>query len=245
MMIIVWIISKRRNYPRQKRATLKELCSTFYHSIPALLMPVILLGGIFIGIVTPTEAACTAVLYAIFLGMVWYRNLSFKKLFEVLERCGSLCASTMFIIACAAIFGLVLTQQQIPQKLCSFFIGLSDNTAVILLAVNILLLILGCVMETTSIFVILTPILSLLAIELGLDPVHFGVMVVFNVTIALITPPVGMVMFLTCKIAQISTKSFIRGIFPFFIGLVIALILITYIPAISTWLPNLVMGARG
>ena len=181
-------------------------------------------------------------MYSIFLGMVFYKNMSLKKLFKIAENCSSLCSTTMFIISSAAILGLVLTQQQVPQKLTEFFIGLSSNPAIILFAVNLLLLVLGCVMETTAIFVILTPILSLLAIKLGVDPVAFGVMVVFNVTIALITPPVGMVMFLTCKIANITTKAFLKAIAPFLIMLIICLMLITYIPEISTWLPNLVMG---
>ena len=153
-----------------------------------------------------------------------------------------MCNYTMFIIACAAIFGLVLTQQQIPQKLTMFFIGLSQNPNVILFAINILLLALGCVMETTSIFIILTPILSGLAVALGVDPVHFGVMVVFNVTVALITPPVGMVMFLTCKVANVTTKTFIKNLLPFLIVLFLSLIIVTYVPFVSTWLPNTIMG---
>lgn len=244
MMIIVYIQSKRRNYPLFPRAPLKELAVNFVKAIPAFLMPLILLGGILQGFMTPTESACAAVVYAILLGMVFYRNLNFKKLWKILEDCSIMCATTMFIIGCAAIFGLVLTQQQIPQKMAAFFIGLSENPAVIVLAVNILLLILGCLLETTSIFVILTPVLALLATQIGMDPVHFGVMVVFNVTIALLTPPVGMVMFLTCKVARITTKSFIREIAPFLVALFIALFLVAYIPALSTWLPNLIMGAR-
>ncbi|HWR10601.1 MAG TPA: TRAP transporter large permease [Rectinemataceae bacterium] len=242
MMIVVYIVAKKRHYPIGKRAHIKELAITFVKSVPALIMPLILMGGMLNGFMTPTESAGVAVLYSIFLGMVFYRNMSFKKLFKIAENCSSLCSTTMFIISAAAILGLVLTQQQVPQKLTEFFIGLSSNPAIILFAVNLLLLVLGCVMETTAIFVILTPILSLLAIKLGVDPVAFGVMVVFNVTIALITPPVGMVMFLTCKIANITTKAFLKAIAPFLIMLIICLMLITYIPEISTWLPNLVMG---
>lgn len=242
MIVIIYFVSKKRNYPRFPRASLKEVARGFVKAIPALLMPLILMGGMLQGFMTPTESACAAVVYAIFLGMVYYRNLSFKKLFKIFEDCSLMCASTMFIIACAAIFGLVLTQQQIPQKMAEFFINLSSNKYLVLAAVNVLLFILGCLLETTSIFVILTPVLALLAVELGLDPVHFGVMVVFNVTLALLTPPVGMVMFLTCKVGRITTKSFVREIAPFMFALIIALIIITYVPAISTWLPNLAMG---
>lgn len=242
MAVTVYIISKRRNYPLFPRASLRELWKGFIGALPSLLMPVILLGGIMQGFMTPTESACAAVLYALFLGFVFYRTLTLKTLMKVMRECAIMCATTMFIIASASIFGMVLTQLQIPLKIAAFFIGLSDNINVILLAVNIMLLVLGCVLETTSIFVILTPVLSLLAIQLGLDPVHFGIMVVFNVTVALLTPPVGMVMFLTCKVGEIQTMDFVRAIVPFLLCLVVSLVLVTYVPWFSTWLPNLLMG---
>jgi C4-dicarboxylate transporter DctM subunit len=148
----------------------------------------------------------------------------------------------MLIISCAAIFGLVLTQQQVPQKMITFFMSLSDNPHIILIYINIMLLILGCLLETTSIYVILGPILAGLATRLGMDPIHFGVMVVFNVNVALITPPVGMVMFLTCKVANIKTSDFVREMMPFLGMLLIALILIIYVPPISTFLPRLLLS---
>ncbi|MDR1587745.1 MAG: TRAP transporter large permease subunit, partial [Treponema sp.] len=178
----------------------------------------------------------------IFLGIVLYRNLSFKRLFSILEKCSELLSCTMLIISCAAIFGLVLTQQQVPQRMVSFFMSLSDNPHIILIYINIMLLVLGCLLETTSIYVILGPILAGLATRLGMDPIHFGVMVVFNVNIALITPPVGMVMFLTCKVANIKTAEFVREMMPFLIMLFIALILVIYFPIISTFLPRLLLS---
>jgi tripartite ATP-independent transporter DctM subunit len=242
MMAIVYILSVKRGYSCEKRATAKERWVHFVKAIPAFVMPTILLGGMLKGFMTPTESACVAVLYTMFLGFFFYRNLTISKLIDILENCGVICSATMFVISTAAIFGLVLTTAQVPQRLTAFLIGLSNNTNVILFYVNVLLLILGCLMETTAIFIILTPILSALAIKLGVDPVHFGVMVVFNLTMALLTPPVGMVMFLTAKVAKVSTGSLIKELLPFLGCLIFALVLITYIPAISTFLPNLLMG---
>jgi tripartite ATP-independent transporter DctM subunit len=242
MMIVVFVKSKKRHYPTYPRDKFKVLARNFFKCLPCLLMPLILLGGMLGGIMTPTESACAAVLYAIFLGMILYRNLTFKLLFQILEKCSELLSCTMLIISCAAIFGLVLTQQQVPQKMVTFFMGLSDNPYIILIYINIMLLVLGCLLETTSIYVILGPILAGLAARLGMDPVHFGVMVVFNVNIALITPPVGMVMFLTCKVANIRTSEFVREMWPFLIMLFVALVLIIYFPVISTFLPNLLLS---
>jgi tripartite ATP-independent transporter DctM subunit len=242
MMIVVFVKSRRRHYPTYPRDKFKVLVVNFFKCLPCLLMPLILLGGMLGGIMTPTESACAAVLYAVLLGTLLYRNLSFKHFFKILEKCSEMLSCTMLIISCAAIFGLVLTQQQVPQKMVTFFMGLSDNPYIILIYINIMLLILGCLLETTSIYVILGPILAGLAARLGMDPVHFGVMVVFNVNIALITPPVGMVMFLTCKVANIKTAEFVREMRPFLIMLFVALVLVIYFPILSTFLPKLLLS---
>jgi tripartite ATP-independent transporter DctM subunit len=242
MMVVVFITSKKRRYPTYPRDKFSILVKNFFKCLPCLLMPLILLGGMLGGIMTPTESACAAVIYAILLGMILYRNLTFKHLFQILEKCSELLSCTMLIVSSAAIFGLVLTQQQVPQKMVTFFMNLSDNPYIVIIYINIMLLILGCLLETTSIYVILGPILAALATRLGMDPVHFGVMVVFNVNIALITPPVGMVMFLTCKVANIKSSDFVREMLPFLGMLFIALISIIYIPQISTFLPRLLLS---
>jgi C4-dicarboxylate transporter DctM subunit len=136
----------------------------------------------------------------------------------------------------------VLTQQQVPQKAVAFFLSLSDNPVLILIYINIMLLVLGCVMETTSMFVILGPILAGLAVSLGMDPVHFGVMVVFNITFALITPPLGMVLFLTCRIADIKTAVFVKETIPFLFAMLLALVLVMFFPQLSLFLPNLIFS---
>ncbi len=239
MMILVAFISKKRKYPTFPRKPFRELWKNFYKALPALMMPVILIGGFLNGFMTPTESACVAVLYALLLGFVLYKNIDLKGFFRVLEKSALLCSSTMLIIACASAFGLVITEQQIPQRMAYFFVGLSNNPQVILMLMCVLFLILGCFLETTSVFIIMTPILMVVADQMGIDLIHFGVMEVIIVTVGLYTPPVGVGMFLTCKVAQVTTKSFLTEIWPFLIVLLIVCIVIVFVPQLVTWLPNL------
>lgn len=242
LMVIVYVISKRRNYPRSQRATLKEIGISFIKSFPAIMMPVILLGSILLGFMTPTEGACFACLYAIFLGLFVYKGLTLKSLWAILKRTSSFMATTLIIIGMSGVMGLVLTQQMIPQKMLMFFTALTENKYVILFLINILLLILGCLMESAAIIVVLAPLLANVAIAFGIDPIHFGVMVVFNLMLANITPPVGMVLFISCKISGLKTAVLVKELVPFLIVLFIVLLLITYIPGFITFVPNLLMG---
>ena len=213
---------------------------SFVKALPALMMPVILIGGFLNGFMTPTESACVAIWYAIFLGFVFYRNLTFRKLVKIFEASALLCSSTMLIISCASAFGLVITEQQLLQKMAVFFTSLSNNPQVILFMMCILFLIIGCFMETTSVFIIMTPILMGTAQQLGIDLIHFGVLEVIIVTVGLYTPPVGVGIFLTCKVAHVSAKSFLLEIWPFLITLLAVCSLIIFFPALSTWLPDMV-----
>lgn len=241
-MVICWFIAKRDNVPLQPRATRHEIWVSFKDSFAAMMMPVILVGGILSGFFTPTEGACVATVYSILIGFIVYRRLSFKKLFKILEDVSIFASSTLFVLGMAAIFGLVLTHNQIPTKLCGFFMGLSDNKYILLFLVNVLLLILGMLMEGNAIYMILGPILGMLAVQLGCDPVAFGIMVIFNLTLGLITPPVGLCLFLTQKVAGITTGQMIKSIMPFVIMMLICLFIITYVPGIVTFLPNLLMN---
>lgn len=239
MMITVAIISRKRNYPTFSRVPLKILIKSFFKALPALLMPVILIGGFLNGFVTPTESACLAIWYAIFLGFVLYRNFSIRKMIKIFEASALLCSSTMLIISCASAFGLVITEQQLLQKMALFFTSMSENPYVILFLICILFLIIGCFMETTSVFIIMTPILMGAAQQYGIDLIHFGVLEVIIVTVGLYTPPVGVGIFLTCKIAHVSTKSFLREIWPFWFTLLAVCAVIILFPKIVTWLPDL------
>lgn len=239
MMVYVYFYSKKKNYPVQPRVTIHELATSFKKAIPPLMLPVIILGGILSGAFTATEAAAVGALYALLLGLFFYRNLSLKSMFRVFGNTAFLAATTFCILYASSVFGLVLTQNQIPQKIAEFFVGLSDKTWVIVISINFMLLILGCLMDCTPILLILSGTLAIVANKIGMDPVQFGVMVVLNVTIGLATPPVGMVLFVTQKVAGISTKQMFRSIWPFIGVMLFGLILIASIPALTTWLPNL------
>lgn len=239
MMIVVAIISTKRKYPKLEKTSLKTKLVSFVKAIPALLMPLILIGGFLEGFMTPTESACVAVIYAFLLGFVFYREVKIKDIIRIFKKSALLCSSTMLIISCSAAFGLVITEQQIPQRLAAFFMSLSNNPQIILLLMCILFLIIGCFLETTSVFIIMTPILMVVAQQYGIDLVHFGVLEALIVTVGLYTPPVGVGMFLTCKVAHISTKSFLKEIWPFLIALFVVCVLVIFIPGLVTWLPNL------
>jgi tripartite ATP-independent transporter DctM subunit len=240
-MIMSYFIAAKKNYTQAPKAKWPEIWATFKDSFAAMMMPVILLTGIMSGLFTPTEGACVATVYSILIGFFVYKQLNLKKLFKLLEDVSFFAASTLFVLAMAAIFGLVLTHNQIPTKLSDFFLSLSDNKYVLLFLVNVLLLILGMLMEGNAIYMILGPTLGMLAVSLGCDPVHFGVMVVFNLTLGLITPPVGLCLFLTQKVAGITSMQMIKAILPFVGMMIICLLIITYIPILSTLLPNLLM----
>lgn len=241
MGVIAYVISVRRHYPLQERASGKAIGASFKDSFAALMMPVILIAGILSGIFTATEAACVATVYSILISLFWYRTINFKQLFKILENTSTFASSTLFVLAMAGVFGLVLTHNQVPTKICNFFLSLSNNKYVLLFLVNVMLLILGCLMEGNSIYMILGPVLGVLAVQLGCDPVAFGVMVVFNLTLGLITPPVGLCLFLTQKVAGITSQEMIKSIVPFVIALIISLLIITYVPQICSLLPNLLM----
>lgn len=240
-MVYCYFFSKKRHYPVQPPVKAKELGKSFLKAIPALLLPIIILGGILTGIFTATEAAAGGAFYAILLGLIFYRNLSFKGLVEILGNAGVLCATTFCIMYGSSVFGLVLTANHIPQALCDFFVNLSNTRWVVVIAVNIMLLILGMLMDCTPILLILSGTLALLASRIGMDPVQFGVMVVFNVTVGLATPPVGMALFVTQKVANITTKQMFKSIMPFLVVMIITLFIIAFVPQITTFIPNLLI----
>ena len=242
MMVYAFFYSKRRNYPIQPRVKMRELVSTFIKAIPALLLPIIIIGGILLGVFTPTEAAAVGAFYALMLGLLFYRNMSIKSMFEAFGDTAFLAATTFCILYASSVFGLVLTQNQIPQQIASFFIGLSDKLWVIVLCVNLMLIILGCLLDCTPILLILSGTLAIVAAHLGMDPVQFGVMVVLNVTIGLITPPVGIILFVTQKVAGITTTQMFKSVLPYVAVMLAVLALVAFVPGITTWLPNLLVN---
>lgn len=243
LMIAVYIISKKRNYPcNEKAATLKELGSAFSRSILAIITPVIIVGGILTGAFTPTEAAAVAVLYALIVAGFIYREFPFSMIGSVLTGIGTKTAALLFIIAAATLYGYMLTLLQIPQKTVILFTSLTDNPLVFLTIFNCLIIFIGCFMEGLTAMIILIPIFQPVVKAFGIDPVHFGVIFNLAICIGLATPPLGMNMFITTSIAKIDIKEYTMEALPFLLSLVIVLFIITYIPWLVLFLPDVLMS---
>ena len=242
LMAAVYLVAKRRGYRAEGWPTLSDAMTSIWRAIPVMLFPFIILGGIFSGIVTPTEAAVVAVVYAVLLSMLFYRELSPADLFRILAAVAGNTAKITFIIASAGLYGWLLAREGVPQKLTELFLSVSSEPWAILLMVNVLLLILGCLMETTALLVILTPVLMDLITKVGIDPVHFGVVLTLNLMIGLLTPPVGMTLYVMVSLTGVSVTDFTRECAIFMLVLVVVLGLITYVPGLVTFLPHLIMG---
>lgn len=242
MGILVYFQSKNKNYPKQKRATLKELWASLKESFFPLLTPVVIIGGILVGIFTPTEAAIIAVIYSLILGIA-YREITLKDMPKFLRETANTTIAVMFIVAAASVFGWILASEQIPQKLSQFFITAFPNKYVALLVINIFLLIAGTFMETIAALTILTPVLMPVILNLGIDPVHFGIIMILNLMIGLLTPPVGMVLYVLSGVSSVPFEKISRAVMPYLIVLIITLLIFTYVPQLVLFLPNLIFGA--
>jgi C4-dicarboxylate transporter DctM subunit len=242
LMIAISILAKQRGLPRDKKASWWEFWASFRESALTLVLPAIIIGGIIGGIFTPTEAAGVAAVYALFLGLFIYRTLTIRLLPRIFAQTAMSTAVVMLIIAATSPLRWVIAAERIPDAIFRLLSNVTSSPAILLLILNIIFLILGCVMETTAIIILSTPILIPLIKAFHIDPVHFGVVFVLNLMIGLLTPPVGMCMFVVCAIAKISVEDFFKESIPFFIALLAVLFLITYVPALVTWLPNLVFS---
>lgn len=240
LMLMIFIIARRRGYQRDAVFSVSVLGQTFRKAFLSLMTPVIIVGGITTGVFTPTEAAVAAVFYALFLGLFVYRSLDWKKLLDVSMETIETTAVILFIVSSAAVFSWIITSNQVTQQLISLLGAYSDNKVAVLMLANLLLLIVGCFMETIAAITILVPVLLPLAIGVGVDPVHFGVIMVLNLMIGLLTPPVGMVLYILSRVSNVSFERCMRGTMPFLIPLLISLLLVTFIPEISMWLPTLI-----
>jgi len=208
-------------------------------AFPSLLLIVFVLGGILGGIFTATEASAVAVLWAFLLGVMFYREIPFKSLSGILLKSARTTGIVMLLVAASQVMSRILTQEQVPQAVSSALLGLSENPLVILLTINLILLVVGTFMDMTPAVLVFTPILLPVALQLGLDPVHFGIMLIANLCIGLCTPPVGTCLFLGCSVGHSNIMSVSRVMIPFYIAMVGALLLITYVPSLSLWLPKL------
>ena len=209
------------------------------HAIPALLMPVIILGGIYGGFLTTMEAAAVAAVYCVPVAVWFYKGIKVKGLWPTMVEAGYSTGAVMMMLMSCQILSRLFTTERVPDMLVDLTMSITTNKTVILLMINLVMVILGMLMEGNAIYMIMGPILGMLAVQLGCDPVHFGIMVIFNLTLGLITPPVGLCLFLTQKVAKITTSQMIRSIMPFVIMMIVCLLIITYFPPLVTWLPRL------
>ena len=241
LMLVAYLICKQRGYSGGKKSTLEELVSAFRESILALLMPIIILGGIYGGIFTPTEAAAVAVAYAFIIGTFVYKELNLKKITELLGQSVITTAGIMFLIATAGLFAWILTRINAPRMIAEFFLTYASNKYVFLLYINAILFIVGMFFETTAANVILAPLLAPIAIGFGIDPIHFGLIMIVNLAVGMCTPPLGVNLFVACQIADIRVDEIIPAVMPFLLILILDILIISYVPAIVTWLPGLLL----
>lgn len=241
MMVTVSFVAKRKNYPIRKRSTATHVMRTTARAFFPLLSPAILIGGIWLGLFTPTEAAAVAVMYSLFLGLILYREINLKELINVMRQALDDTAILLFIISAASLYGWLLARYQITIAIAESIMAITQEPLLILLIVNVFLLIVGFFMESLAAINILTPILMPIAMKVGIDPVQFGVMMILNLMIGLITPPVGMVLYATQRVAGIPFERLQKTILIFYIPLIIVLLCITLFPPLTTWLPNTTM----
>ncbi|EJL25366.1 TRAP transporter large permease [Brevibacillus sp. BC25] len=239
LILYSYWISKKNGWGGGEKHTSKEIWEAFKDSILAILMPIIILGGIYGAIFTPTEAAVVAVIYGLVVGLFVYREIKWKDLGEIFAGSASMTAVIMLIIATANAFGYLMTRENIPQEIAQFMLGITDSTIITLLIINILLLVLGTFMETAVTIILLTPILLPITNSLGIDPVLFGVIMVVNSAIGMLTPPVGINLLVAGNIAKLQNTEIERAVIPFLVIMIVDLMLITYIPEISLFLVNL------
>ena len=235
LLLLNYYTSRKHGY---KRPPEEAAAKCGWDVIFSLAMPFIILGGIYGGIFTPTEASGVAVFYGFIVGAFVYRELNFKNIPIILVEAAIGSAVVMLIVMCASLFSFVLVSQGAPQALIGFISELTDNKILILLMINLFLLLAGCFLDASSAIIVLTPILLPLATSIGVDPTHFGVIMVVNLAIGLITPPVGLDLYVACGISKISLEKISRSILPFLAVTILALMMITYIPSIAMFLPK-------
>ena len=239
LMIVIAISAPYLNLPRGERMPpLSQAMRTLLVALPALMLPPLILAVIFTGIATPTEAAVIAAALAFGLGRWVYRELAYVDVLNVLWESARQTAQVMFIIALSAPFSWVLIQQQIPNAILQALLGISSDVWVVLLIINVVLLILGMFIEGIALMIIAYPVLMPVVLSLGIDPIHFGVVLVLNLMIGLVTPPVGLCLYVVAGIAKVPISEIVREIWPYLLGLLVCLMFVTYVPAISLWLPN-------
>ncbi|MQY80046.1 MAG: TRAP transporter large permease subunit [Bacteroidetes bacterium] len=239
LMGVAAAFAYRKNYPVGEKAGLKESLIKFLEAIPSLLLLVIVIGGILAGIFTATEASAVAVLYTFILAMI-YKEISLRDLPDIILKTVGTTAIVMLLVGTSMGLSWVLSYENIPQEVSASLLSVSDNPIVILLVINIILLLVGVFMDMTPAVLIFTPIfLPIVTTQLGLDPIHFGIIMVLNLSVGLCTPPVGSLLFIGCSVADVGIGQVVKPLLPLFIAMIFVLLLITYVPELSLWLPRM------
>ncbi len=239
LMLAIALMARNGRMPRSpKRPPVAVAWPILLDALPALLMPILVVGGILTGVVTPTEASVLATLYALGLGLFHYKELKFKDLGEIFWISGRETIQVLIIIAAAGALGWVLVQQQIPNAIIHGILGITSEPWAVLLLVNLILLVLGCFMETIAIMIIVTPIFLPLMVKIGVTPEQFGVILVLNLMIGLLTPPVGLCLYAISSVSRVPISELAREIGPYLAALLVVLGIVTYVPAVSIWLPR-------
>jgi C4-dicarboxylate transporter DctM subunit len=237
LMLLAFIISMIKGYGSDLgRTNVKKIWYSLKRASLAIIMPVIILGGIYGGIFTPTEASVVAVVYGFIVGVFVYKQIKLKELREILVSSVITTSVVLFIISTAGFFGMVLTREQVPQNVALFISDLDVSPIIILLIINLVLLAVGTFMETIASIIILTPILLPIALSIGMDPIHFGIVMIVNLSIGLITPPVGVSLFIGARVGKTTYEGLVKAIIPFLLILIVNLLIITFVPGISLWL---------
>lgn len=239
-MIVVYIVSKIKNYSGVGRYSLKEVFITFKDAILALFMPIIILGGIYTGVFTPTESAAVACVYALIVGLFIYKELKWSDLPKVFYESALTSSIVLIIIANAGLFSWILTSEMVPQAVANWFTQISDNPIIFLLIINILLFVVGMFFDSSPAILILAPILVPVAVTFGIDPVHFGIVMIVNLAMGMITPPFGVNLFMVSQVGNISLERLMKYIAIFVAVMVINILMLSYIPQISLWLPEFI-----
>ncbi|MDO5424979.1 MAG: TRAP transporter large permease [Eubacteriales bacterium] len=241
LMVGSYIISKKRNYPKGAKFSIKNLLKQLLISFWALAAVIIVVVGVVGGWFTATESAAVAVIYSLVVSVFIYKGLTWKGVWKVLEQCVDTLSIVLILIATSSIFGYCLTTLHVPDLAANAIIGLTDNKILLALLLNLILLFLGCIMDMAPIILIATPILLPIATSIGINPIQFGIMMILNCGIGLLTPPVGAVLFIGSAVAKLKMEQVVKATLPFYLCMIIVLLLITFIPGISMFLPNLFM----
>jgi tripartite ATP-independent transporter DctM subunit len=240
-MIYIYYYAKKHNLETEnkKKITMNELLSSLKDAFLALLLPVIIIGGIRFGIFSATEAGAIAVLYALILGLLVYREMKIKHLMEALLETAHTAASILIIIGAGSAFGWALTLEQVPQKMTELMVGNISSPIMFFIVITIFLLVVGMFVEGNVSIIILTPLFMPMLMQYGIDPVHFGIFFIICLSIGTMTPPLGTIMFVTCAVTGLKVEEFVKESWPFLLILIIAALLIAFVPGISMFLPNL------